>query len=76
MIINQRNRGLSEARNTGVNYSKGDFIYFIDSDDYLEKNVLFELYEYCIKNNLDIIYFQSSSFINEENIKKIILMKI
>ena len=37
MIINQRNRGLSEARNTGVKNSKGDFIYFIDSDDYLEK---------------------------------------
>ena len=66
MIINQRNRGLSEARNTGIKYSKGEFIYFLDSDDYLEKNALFELYNYAKKFNLDIIYFQTSSFRNNE----------
>ena len=70
MIINQRNRGLSEARNTGVKYSNGEYIYYIDSDDYLEKNALFELYEYSKKNNLDVIYFQSSSFKIEKNIGK------
>ena len=68
MIINQRNRGLSEARNTGVKFSKGEFIYFIDSDDYLRLNALFELYEYSQKNNLDIIYFQSILFKNDEEI--------
>ena len=64
MIIDQRNRGLSEARNTGVKYSNGEFIYFIDSDDYLEKNALFELYNYGIKNNLDSIYFYFTKFKN------------
>ena len=62
MIINQRNRGLSEARNTGVKFSNGEFIYFIDSDDSLKLNALFELYEYCKKNDLDIISFQSKRF--------------
>ena len=69
MIISQRNRGLSEARNTGVKFSNGEFIYFIDSDDYLELNALFELYQYAKKYNLDIIYFQSSSFKNKDNKK-------
>ena len=67
MIITQRNRGLSEARNTGIKYSNGEFIYFLDSDDYLEKNALFYLYGYSNKFNLDILYFQSSGFKNTEN---------
>ena len=64
MIIDQRNRGLSEARNTGVKYSNGEFIYFIDSDDILDENALFELYNYGIKNNLDTIYFYFIKFKN------------
>ena len=66
MIIDQRNRGLSEARNTGVKYSNGKFIYFIDSDDYLDQNALYELYEYGTKNNLDSIYFYFIRFKNNE----------
>jgi hypothetical protein len=57
MIIDQRNRGLSEARNTGIKFSNGEFIYFLDSDDCLRLNALYELYEYSKKYNLDIIYF-------------------
>ena len=68
MIIDQRNRGLSEARNTGVKYSNGEFIYFIDSDDYLDQNTLFELYEYGSKNNLDSIYFYFIRFKNNETV--------
>ena len=68
MIITQRNRGLSEARNTGIKYSNGEFIYFLDSDDFLEINALFELYNYAKKFNLDIIYFQTSQFKNNDNI--------
>jgi len=72
MIIEQRNRGLSEARNTGVKYSNGEFIYFIDSDDFLAQNTLFELYEYSTKNNLDSIYFYFFKFkiSHIQNIKK------
>ena len=64
MIIDQRNRGLCEARNTGAKYSNGEFIYFIDSDDYLEESALFELYDYGTKNNLDSIYFYFIKFKN------------
>ncbi len=62
MIIDQRNRGLSEARNTGIKFSNGEFIYFLDSDDLIRLNALYELYEYSKKYNLDIIYFQSIEF--------------
>lgn len=69
MIITQRNRGASEARNTWIKYSNGEFIYFLDSEDFLDKNTLFELYKYAIKYNLDNIYFKLSSFTNNDIIK-------
>lgn len=39
-IINQKNQGLSVARNNGLKYAKGDYFFFVDSDDYIEKTVL------------------------------------
>lgn len=41
-IINQENKGLSGARNTGIENAKGDYIMFVDADDWLEPNA-FEL---------------------------------
>ncbi|SHO54335.1 glycosyltransferase family 2 protein [Vibrio quintilis] len=45
-IIWQENQGLSGARNTGLEAAQGDFIFFLDSDDYLDKNALTSLYQY------------------------------
>ena len=41
-VINQENQGLSGARNTGIENAKGDYIMFVDADDWLEPNA-FEL---------------------------------
>lgn len=52
-ILSQKNRGLAGARNTGIRYAKGQFIAFLDSDDYWDKNKLkchyqdFEQYPHC-----------------------------
>lgn len=55
-IINQENKGLSSARNTGVSNAKGDYILFIDSDDFIEKELL-ETLNKTIKDE-DLIRFQ------------------
>lgn len=56
-IINQKNQGLSVARNTGVKHAKGEYILFLDADDYLEKDTLKEI-EKVLDNNPDIVRFQ------------------
>ena len=57
-LINQANQGLSGARNTGIKQAKGDYIQFVDSDDYLEENVLGGLLKQVENDDLDILRFK------------------
>lgn len=67
-LINQANQGLSGARNTGINHAKGDYIQFVDSDDYLEENVLGGLMTQVEKDNLDVLRFKYQNVrINNES---------
>lgn len=54
IVINQKNSGVSNARNKGVDIASKDYIAFIDSDDWVDKNYLEELYNAITKNNCDI----------------------
>lgn len=54
-VIHKENRGVSSARNTGIEAAKGNYITFIDSDDYIDEDYIEKLYGLCIKNNSDIV---------------------
>ena len=54
-LINQENKGLSGARNTGISVAKGKYIYFLDSDDYIAENTLGLILDLLEKNNLDLL---------------------
>lgn len=56
-VIHQQNRGLSGARNAGIPVASGDYILFVDSDDYLCPNVLETLVGLMESKDLDILRF-------------------
>ena len=67
-IINQKNCGLGCARNVGLANALGDYILFLDSDDFLSENCLNELYLNAINNDSDLIIFKYYKYddVNEE----------
>ncbi len=57
-LYNKENGGLSDARNYGIKYVTGDYIVFIDSDDYIESDLLNNLNNILKKNEYDIIKYK------------------
>ena len=55
VINHDINKGLAATRNTGLTYAKGEYLYFIDGDDYLELNFIEDFLEYLKNDNSDII---------------------
>lgn len=53
-VLHQENGGLSQARNTGTNYAKGAYIFYLDSDDYISSDCLEKLYNAIIKYDAEI----------------------
>ena len=66
-IISQENHGLAAARNTGLKNINGDYVYFIDSDDFLELSALEELYNLAKEKSLDFVMFKLINFDDEIN---------
>ena len=63
-VIHKENGGLSSARNAGLDIAKGDFISFIDSDDWVEKDLFEVLVSLYGKTQAEII---ASSFVGDGN---------
>jgi len=62
-IIKKENGGVSSARNLGINEAKGEYITFLDSDDYIESNMIEIFFEKAAKEKCDVIY---SAYVFEE----------
>lgn len=79
-IITTENQGLSMSRNTGIDNSKGDYLYFVDSDDFIELDTIEYLYNLCKKYNslistckaMDIYDY---NFKKEKITEKIVMVK-
>ena len=55
LVIHKANGGQSEARNIGISESKGEYIFFVDSDDYIEYNAIETMLEIAENKNADMV---------------------
>ncbi len=65
-VIHRKNGGLSSARNSGIETAQGEYLMFVDSDDYIEPNVLGGLMMQVERDNLDVLRFNFRN-VNEQN---------
>jgi glycosyltransferase involved in cell wall biosynthesis len=79
-VIHKSNGGISDARNKGLDIAKGEYIGFVDSDDYIAEDMYEYLYNFVIENDLDVAMCASCNvyqgkIIYHKNFESIILDK-
>ncbi len=57
-VIHRKNGGLSAARNSGIEAARGEYLMFVDSDDYIEPNVLGGLMTQVERDSLDVLRYR------------------
>lgn len=67
IIRPKQNLGLSDARNFGVEHAEGEYIFFLDADDYVNSNNLKKIIDVLQDIKTDIIYFDSHTFRDENS---------
>jgi glycosyltransferase involved in cell wall biosynthesis len=68
--VHRENGGLSAARNTGIDISSGDYILFVDSDDYIDSNLVEYLLKNIINNDSDIATVSFKLFYDNAETKR------
>lgn len=73
MYFYQENSGQGAARNLGISYSNGKYIYFMDSDDILKENAFLNLIKLLENKSLDAIFFDGEDFLDtaDNNLNKL-----
>lgn len=65
-IVNKINGGLSSARNEGLKHVKGDYVTFVDSDDWVDSEMIAKMADQATTHNSDIVCVQEKATTNEE----------
>ena len=73
--VHQSNQGLSGARNRGLDLAQGDFVLFLDADDYLEPNAIEGMLEALHRTAADVVYPTKYYEFNEHTRKERVLFK-
>ncbi|MBE6501043.1 MAG: glycosyltransferase [Methanobrevibacter thaueri] len=69
-IISQSNRGLGASRNTGLREASGKYVYFLDSDDYIDLTCLEKLVSNADSNDSDVVLFKFQNVDDHKNLHK------
>lgn len=70
-IINQKNQGLSGARNTGMKNASGDYVMFVDSDDWIDLNTCESAVNAALKNSADLVMWSYTRESGERSLEKL-----
>lgn len=70
--IKQENKGLSDARNTALKVATGEYVFFFDSDDYIEKNTIKNMVEIATKDKSEMVICKYNVIYEGAKQKKII----
>lgn len=68
-VIHKKNGGLSDARNAGLRKAKGEYIFFIDSDDWIKKDTINILVNAINENHCDMVIYRFAEFYRNDDIK-------
>ena len=71
-VIHKENGGLSDARNVGLKHASGEYVIFVDSDDYIAKNSLAKIYQTIRSNRMcDLVFLNAVKVFPNNNIKSL-----
>lgn len=61
-VIHKKNEGLSVTRNTGLKVVSGEYVYFLDSDDWLERDAIYKLVHTIKQSSADFVFFDGRTY--------------
>jgi len=72
-VIHKENEGVSSARNTGIEAAQGDYIWFIDADDFIQENVLAKIKNIYLDQKFEQLVFRYYEFVDKLSPQELLL---